>query len=144
MAKSQTDKSRLPSQYANGFITKSQYLSETLCTLIARGEGKRLPYKFWELDDWRKIFRRHIVEANRLLKTYSFEAILETLKDPYIQRSKCRSFRFPPFMKILQKNQRLRKSLSQKYFPPAETSQPITSDASARQVVSPIDQLKSL
>jgi hypothetical protein len=103
MAKKQTEKSRYPSKYTDKFISEPQFICEKLCEKIAKYEKTTLPYKFWELTEWKKLFRRHIVEANRLLKNYSVEQILQAIDDPYLLKKNFYSFRFPPFIKILEK-----------------------------------------
>ena len=101
MAKEYTEKSGFPSQYGAGFISPAQYLTEKLCVRIARLQKKDLPDHFWELPEWNKLFRRHIVEANKLLKNYEINVILAALKDKMVWNMT--SFCFPPFKKLLEK-----------------------------------------
>jgi hypothetical protein len=64
-------------------------------------QKKDLPDHFWELPEWNKLFRRHIVEANKLLKNYEINVILAALKDKMVWNMT--SFCFPPFKKLLEK-----------------------------------------
>lgn len=154
MATTQTNKSRFPSKYSNGYITPVQYAVENLCELIAKNRNTHLPFKFWELPEWNKLFRQHIAICNRLLKKYPIEVILETLQDPYIQKSKCLSFYFPPFKKLLDKNNigKKREEILSKYHP-ADNQEPqnnptdlpsVNRDGNTRPVSSIINKLKNL
>lgn len=49
---------------------------------IAKKDKKILPIAYWELEEYKKSYIRHIVGANRLLKKYPQEAILSSLGDP--------------------------------------------------------------
>lgn len=101
MGKNYTEKSGFPSQYGAGFISPAQYLTEKLCVKIARLQKRDLPDHFWELPEWNKLFRRHIVEANKLLKKYNTSVILLAMKDKLVWNMT--SFCFPPFKKLLEK-----------------------------------------
>ncbi len=147
MSKSQTPKSNFPSRYSTGFISPQQFVVECLCELIAKQDRKKLPYKFWDLPEWNKIYRQHITVCNRLRRTYPIEVILETLKDKSIQNSKCRSFYFPPFVNLLKLNMRRKDEIIRKYHPVFEASpivEPIKADITSRPSISPINHLKSL
>lgn len=82
MAKQRSEKSRYKSMYCEGYCTASQYLVEFICTSKARTEGKELPLRFWQLEEWAKFFRSQTNTANKLLKKYSDKAILAVLKNP--------------------------------------------------------------
>lgn len=81
------------------YVTPAQYLTELLCERIAKQKGHDLPIKFWELPNWSKLFRRHIGEANKILRSHTIHDVLEVLKDKSLNRMQ--SFRFPPFIKLL-------------------------------------------
>ena len=82
MGKKRTEKSRYESKYSpDGYVTPAQYICEIICEAKARTEGKELPFKFWQLDEWAKFYRSQINSANSLLKKYSDKAILAVLKD---------------------------------------------------------------
>ena len=82
MGQKRTEKSRYQSRYSpKGYVTAAQYICEMICEAKARSEGKELPFKFWELEEWAKFFRSQINSANSLLKKYSEKAILAVLKD---------------------------------------------------------------
>jgi hypothetical protein len=81
MSKVQTDSQRYPSPHGGGFVSGSQYIVELLCECLAQQQHKTLPHKFWSLPEWSTQFKRHIRDANLLLKTYTVEQISEALKD---------------------------------------------------------------
>ncbi len=81
MAKNRTDSSKFPSNYNGGWISKSQYLTECLCVLIAKRERSELFDQFWNKEPWKAIFRRQVPLAVKLLKEYPVEVILATLRD---------------------------------------------------------------
>lgn len=105
MGKNYTEKSGFPSQYGGGYISPAQYLTEKLCVKIARLQKKDLPDHFWELPEWNKLFRRHVGEANKLLKQYNMNVILAALKDKLVWNMT--SFCFPPFKKLLEKYKKI-------------------------------------
>jgi hypothetical protein len=96
MAKEQTDKSRYPSRFGGGYITEAQYLAETFCAHVSR---QKLPHKFWELKEWQQKFRRHIKDANELLKKYKLSLILSVLQER--KNSYLKWLKYPPFLKQL-------------------------------------------
>lgn len=81
MPNNRTEKSRYTSKYGGGFISQGQYLAERMCEKIAIIEKKHLGEKFWTDKEWGKTFVFQTVQANKLLKNYSFRAIMETIKD---------------------------------------------------------------
>lgn len=81
MAKDRTSKCTFPSKRGGGWVTPAQYITEFLCIHKAKAEGKDLPDKFWELDEWSTFFRWQIMYANKLLKKYSVNAIVAALRD---------------------------------------------------------------
>jgi hypothetical protein len=81
MAKQRTDTSRYPSNYGGGWISESQYLTECLCVLIAKQEGKGLEDRFWQKEPWTRIFRRQVPLVLALLKEYPSKVILNALRD---------------------------------------------------------------
>jgi len=81
MGKERTKKSKYESRYSGGYITAAQYITEFLCEKIAKRENKSLPDRFWGKPEWNKVFRRQVGLANKLLKEYSSEVILKTLRD---------------------------------------------------------------
>ena len=72
----------LPSKYTDRLITEAQYLAERMCERVAKRDKRSLPYKFWDNEDWSKIFIFQVVKANQLLKKYSLEIILRALAKP--------------------------------------------------------------
>lgn len=81
MAKDRTEKSRFPSNYGGGWVSKSQYLTECLCVLIAKRERTELFDQFWNREPWKAIFRRQVPLAIKLLKKHPPEVVLAALRD---------------------------------------------------------------
>ncbi len=63
-------------------ISPAQYLTEVICERIAKKERIPLGPKFWQKDEWRKIFIRQIVAANKLLIKYKVTEIIQALNHP--------------------------------------------------------------
>lgn len=66
-------------------LTPAQWLAELMCERKAKSERKDLPVKFWDkklYPEWAKEWVKQAIIANRLLKKYSFEAIVAALKNP--------------------------------------------------------------
>lgn len=59
--------------------TESQYLAEIMVTRLANSKKRSLPYKFWNTDEWKKVFKSEILAACSLLKLFKFEVILDSL-----------------------------------------------------------------
>lgn len=81
MARERTETSRYPSNYGGGWITEAQYLTECLCVLIAKQEGKGLEDRFWQREPWTHIFRRQVPLALALLKDYPAKVVLNALRN---------------------------------------------------------------
>lgn len=125
MGTKRTSKSTFKSIYSDGFVTPAQYLTEALCFLIARKQGKNLSDKFWEDEEWAKFFRRQIALANELLKEYDIKAILSALKDRRIKnkiRSLGAKFMIVPVIKEYQKQLNYQNSKDLEITPKAETT----------------------
>jgi hypothetical protein len=60
--------------------TAAQLIAEIMVTREAAKKKLSLPYKFWNLIEWKKKYKNQILGANSLLKVYSAEAILRALK----------------------------------------------------------------
>jgi len=86
------------------FITGSQYLAELMCERSARQNGLELKDHFWKTQKWNQIFRRHIVQCNRLLKRFPIEAIIRAFHDP--QTANFLSFGNKKYISIIKKHLR--------------------------------------
>jgi hypothetical protein len=85
-SKEYTDKNQYKSKYSDQYVTGAQYLAEFICERIAEKDGKKLPYKFWNTEEWKKIFQLQIIKANELLKVYRVGVILKALQLPQAKR----------------------------------------------------------
>lgn len=76
-------KQRFKSEYAvDTYVTAAQYLAELMCERIAKKEKRHLPDRFWQTDDWKKVFNLQIIKANEWLKEYDISVILKGLRTP--------------------------------------------------------------
>ena len=70
------------SEFNGGFITPAQYIMEQFLTLLAKQKHSHLPPKFWELDEYKNLWKRHVRSVHNLLKIYDDETIIAGLRDP--------------------------------------------------------------
>ena len=81
MPKKPTKKCQFQSRYAHEtYLSAHQFLAERVCMNIAARDNKILPYQFWKLPEWEKIFKFQCILASRLLKKYPFEIINKVLE----------------------------------------------------------------
>lgn len=71
---------------ADSDITAAQYLVEFIMERIAKKDKVTLPYKFWNIPRWNKVFRMQIKYANELLSEYSEGEVFAALKTKQGQR----------------------------------------------------------
>jgi len=90
MANKKTQKCPYLSSYGGGYIRADQWVTERLCSTIAKKQSVELPDKFWNLPKWCSLFRRQVQMASSLLVMYNAEALYKSLKDK--RMSKVRSF----------------------------------------------------
>jgi hypothetical protein len=64
-----------------GEITAAQFVMEKFLLLLASQEKTNLPEKFWQLDKYKQLWKRHVRSVHKLLKVYEVEAITSGLKD---------------------------------------------------------------
>ena len=63
------------SRFGGGYISAAQYLAEFSCERKAKGQGRGLLPRFWELRQWRILFRHQVKQANLLLEKYDWRAV---------------------------------------------------------------------
>ena len=139
MGTNRTSKSTFKSIYSDGFVTPAQYLTEALCFLIARGQGKDLADKFWEDEEWAKFFRKQVGLANELLKDYDIKAILSALKDRRIKnkiRSLGAKFMIVPVIKEYQKQLNHQNSRDLEVTPKSETTEKPRKPSGSKSILS--------
>ena len=71
---------------SNEECTAAQLIAEIIVTREGTKRKIIMPYKFWNLPEWKKKYRSQIFAANKLLKQYSPVAILNALKRVDCQR----------------------------------------------------------
>ena len=82
MANNRSDKSKYPSRYSpKGWVSSYQYITELICEKKAQQDGKDLPSKFWDINEWRSFYRYQITLATSLVKKYGEEAGIAALRD---------------------------------------------------------------
>lgn len=65
---------------ADSDITAAQYLVEFIMERIAKKEKTTLPFKFWNIPRWNKVFRMQIKYANDILRDYAEEDVFAALR----------------------------------------------------------------
>lgn len=79
--KQQTDVKKYKSPSTGDFCTPAQYIAEIICQRCATHEkAGTLPYKFWNLPKWKKIYIRQVSLANKLIKEYGEEPVIKFVK----------------------------------------------------------------
>lgn len=71
----------MQSKKGGGEQTPAQRLTEELCIKISSFKNKELPDKFWILPEWKTFYGKNIQQVYKLLEFYSFESIMNALKD---------------------------------------------------------------
>ena len=75
--------SEYTSRYTDRLVSAPQYIAEIMCERIAKSKKMGdLPTKFWNLPDWKKLFKQQLLLAFSLLKIYSDGAIINGLANP--------------------------------------------------------------
>jgi hypothetical protein len=59
--------------------TAAQYLAELMCTRQAQRHNVDLPFKFWNLDIWKKPYMTELFKAYALLKLYPEEVVVKAI-----------------------------------------------------------------
>ena len=86
-------------------ITPANRLCEKIFQKRAEAFKKEIPAdNFWNLDEYKGSYTGQVIEANRLLKKYSFEAIYKALEDP--QAKYVLSFKNKKIIPIIEKHQK--------------------------------------
>jgi hypothetical protein len=81
MSKQRTEISKYKSPSTGDFCTPAQYIAEIVCQKQAKHEKLgTLPYKFWNLPKWKKIYIRQVSLANNLIKEYGEEPVIKFIK----------------------------------------------------------------
>lgn len=81
MSKQRTEISKYKSPSTGDFCTSAQYVAEIICQKQATHEKVgTLPYKFWNLPKWKKIYIRQVSLANKLIKEYGEEPVIKFVK----------------------------------------------------------------
>lgn len=65
------------------YVLPSQWVAEILVKRKSERDKKHLPDRFWldETSEWTKEYKKQIVQAARLIKKYSEEAVLSFIKN---------------------------------------------------------------
>jgi len=77
----QTSVKKYKSPSTGDFCTAAQYVAEIICQKCATHEkAGTLPYKFWNLPKWKKLYIRQVSLANKLIKEYGEEPVIKFVK----------------------------------------------------------------
>lgn len=69
------------SDYTSKKVTASQYIAEKMCERYAKSKGTKLPSNFWYIKEWMTYFKYQTLLANKLIKMYGAEAVIQTISD---------------------------------------------------------------
>lgn len=69
------------SERGGGEITPQQYVMEQFLILLAQQHHSALPNHFWQLDKYKKLWKRHVRSINQRIKEYGAIPIVRALKD---------------------------------------------------------------
>ncbi len=87
---------KYPSRYSPGKdVSEMQYIIELVCERNASQTGRELPLYFWREPLWETFYKSQLRKCQSLLKEFSSEAILKSLRD---QRAKKVYSLFAPFL----------------------------------------------
>lgn len=76
MSKNRTESSKFRSPSTGDYCTSAQYLAEIICQRCAdKDKVGTLPYKFWNLPKWKKLYVRQVGLANKLIKAHGDDFI---------------------------------------------------------------------
>lgn len=79
--KTQTSIRKYKSPSTGDFCTTAQYVAEIVCQRCATHEkAGTLPYKFWNLPKWKKIFIRQVSLANKLINEFGEDPVVKFVK----------------------------------------------------------------
>jgi hypothetical protein len=79
--KTQTSINKYKSPSTGDFCTCAQYIAEIICQKQATHEKLgTLPYKFWNLPKWKKIYIRQVGLASNLVKEYGEEPVVKFVR----------------------------------------------------------------
>jgi hypothetical protein len=71
-----------PSRYSPGKdVSEMQYIIELVCERNAAQTGRQLPLFFWKVSPWDIFYKSQLRKCQSLLKTFSSEAIVKSLRD---------------------------------------------------------------
>lgn len=107
MAKNKSEKCPYLSNYGGGYVRPDQWITEKLCSVVAKKGSIELPDRFWRDSQWSMFFRRQVALAAVLLQDFKAEAVVAALRDKklYHLRSFLGFGLVPRFHKILIDNQ---------------------------------------
>ena len=69
-----------------GNITAAQFVMEHLLLLLAKQKKTTLPEKFWQLDEYKDLWKRHVRSVHARLKEYDAVVITKALRDKRLSR----------------------------------------------------------
>lgn len=110
------------SKYTDKKITAAQLIAERLCELIAAQKKTSLVQQFWQDDLWKKVFSWQVVLANRLLKKWSQQALLEALSMP--ENKRITSLATVRFQNTVAERQKKIDSMAKKVYDTIEVAEP--------------------
>jgi hypothetical protein len=87
MKRKRTEKSKYKHISTGDYCTCAAYVAEILCIRKSEIENKgTLPFKFWNKKPWDWTFKRQLIAAREILKTYSESALVRAIHSDEFKR----------------------------------------------------------
>lgn len=136
MSISKTEKCKYKSPSTDEYCTAQQYVVELVMTREAKKNGKSLPIKFWNLDEYKKKYKLTLFRANTLVKAYSEDGLVRAI----CKNSWLYSLFFPRINELIEEVEKTIKAETQKLENVQNFEEDVTS---FRQVTKNINNIKS-
>jgi len=99
-----SEKSRYQHKSTGDYCTCAAFVAEIMCMKKAEHENKgSLPFKFWNVEPWKKFFMLQTIKANRLLKKYSEAGLVKAVNSNEFKYKKIFSLNHPAVEEIIKK-----------------------------------------
>lgn len=82
-----SEKSKYKHESTGDHCTCAAYVAEIMCKKNAENKNVgSLPYKFWNKKPWNWTFKKQLWAAQKILKTYSEQALVKAVNSPEFNR----------------------------------------------------------
>jgi hypothetical protein len=73
-------KKTFTSKYTDRLVTDAQYICDEIMERLAGKDNEILPYKYWTVFRWKKIFLWQLIAANKILKEVDVISVMAFLR----------------------------------------------------------------